>query len=308
MAIGTLAAIGMGLAGAGSIASGIMGSKSADKAAQAQVQSADAAAQVQREALAQQQSQYDTSRADTLAQYGQQREDILGQYKQSREDTLGFYNTGREDLAPYRGVGSNALLALSDQLGIARPAGSEGTNTGNPQFREDPGYKFAFDEGMRAVDARFPGMSKSGAKAKALTQFGQGTADQQYGNWLARLSGLASVGQTATGQSASLAGNASNTLAGASPTNALNAASPTNALNSLGQANSAAIGNYASNTGNLLQNAGAARASGYVGSNNAWSGAANNLASLGGMFMGGGFGGGSTGGGYNAFNDPFFGT
>lgn len=258
----------------GGVVSGISGSNAASSAAGAQERGALEAAQVQREGLTQQQAQYDTSRKDAL--------DI---YARNREDALNVYNTSRSDLSPYRNIGTNALLALSDQLGIARPAGYENANTGSPQFREDPGYKFAVDEGRKSVDARFRGQSRSGAKMKALDEFGQGVADQQYGNWLARLSGLASVGQTATGQSSSLgsAFTAGNNSA---------AAGLTNNLANIGANNATAIGNYSANTGSLLQDSAAARASGYVGSSNAWSSAlgntSNNLASLYGMSKGGG--------------------
>lgn len=254
MAIGTLAAIGLGLAGAGTAVQAISGANAADKAAQTQEAGANLAAQVQREGLTQQQKQFDTTRADALRVYEQ----------------------SRGDLAPYRDVGSNALLTLSDQLGLSRPAGMEGRNTGNPSFREDPGYKFAFDQGLRAVDSRLPGMSKSGRKAKELTRFGQGIADQQYGNWLDRYYRLAGAGQAATGQQASLGAGLTGTLA------------------NVGNANAQAIGNYAANTGNLLENAAAARASGYVGGANATNSAigsgVNNFLS---MYGSGMFGGGS---------------
>lgn len=230
--------------GVGSIGGALISSSAASKAASAQEKGADQAAQVQREGLRQQQQQYDTS----------------------RKDALDIYSANYNNLGPYRDVGTNALLALSDKLGIARPAGQENTNTGNPEFKNDPGYKFAFDEGMKAVDARFGGMSKSGAKAKALTQFGQGVADQQYGNWLSRLGSLASVGQTATGQQGTLGTNLTNTLA------------------TIGGQNANAIGAYSANTGILLENAAAARASGYVGSakaiNSSIDGGVNNLLAL----------------------------
>lgn len=244
MVIGTTAAILGGLSLAGSAVSAISGSNASNKAADAQTQAANEAAAVQREGLQQQQKQFDTTRSDALS----------------------IYNQSRGDLSPYRDVGQNALLALSDALGIARPAGHANDNTGDPQFQTDPGYKFAFDQGLKAVDARFPGMSKSGAKAQALDTFGQGVADQQYGNWLSRLGSLASVGQSATGQSTSLGSGLTNTLA------------------TVGAQNSGAIQNYSANTGNLLQNAAASRASGYVSSANATNAAigdgVNNLLAL----------------------------
>lgn len=229
----------------GGIVSSSSASSAANKAANTQAAAADQSAQIQREGLAQQQTQFDQSRSD---------------------------------VAPWRNVGTNALLALSDQLGLSRPAGMESNNTGNPQFRADPGYQFSFDQGLKAVDARFPGMSQSGAKQKALVQYGQGVADQQYDNWLSRFSTLAGYGQ-----------NASNTLA------------------SVNNANAGAIGTASTNIGNSLENAAAARASGYVGGANATSGAIsggiNNLASLYGMS--GGFNSGSNLSGANDIIDKY---
>ncbi len=279
MPIGTTAAILGGVALAGTAAQAITGSNAADSAADAQIQGSQQAAQVQREGLAQQQRQFDTSR-----------QDAINLYTQNRADARELYDTGRSDTQPFRSIGYNALLALSDSMGLARPAGYESRDIGNAAFRTDPGYKFAFDEGLKGVDARFRGQSRSGAKMKALNVYGQGVADQQYGNWLARLSGLASVGQTATGQAASLASNF------ASSNNSA-AQGLTNNLTNIGANNANAIGSYAANTGNLLENAAAARASGYVGSSNATgsaiSGGVNNLASLYGMGAFGGSSGGS---------------
>lgn len=213
---------GLTAVAAATLVGGGLAYSASNKAANAQVQGANDAVQIQREGLAQQQQQFDQSRSD---------------------------------VAPWRDVGANALLTLSDQLGIARPAGQQNVNTGNPQFKQDPGYQFAFDQGLKAVDSRFPGMSRSGAKAQALTAYGQGQANQQYGNWLSRLGTLAGYGQTA-----------GNTLA------------------QIGTENSAAIGNSTNTTGNLIQNAAASRASGYVGGANAVNSSIgsgiNNLASL----------------------------
>lgn len=159
-----------------------------------------------------------------------------------------IYNQNRTDSAPWRDTGSNALKMLADSLGVNGP---DAASAASGAFQKTPGYDFSFSEGVRATDA---GMSakyggvKNGATAKALTRFGQGTANQEYGGWLNKLGVLAGVGQTATAQQAQGA-----------------------------QA-------YANNTGNLMQDAAAARASGYVGSANAWSGAANGLGRLAGTY------------------------
>lgn len=104
-------------------------------------------------------------------------------------------------------------------------------------FRADPGYQFALDQGSRSVQnsAAARGVLNSGQTAKALTQFGQVLADQQYGNYFSRLQSLAGIGQTAT-----------------------------NATQQAGNA-------FAAGAGQALTNAGDARASAYTGAANAWS-------------------------------------
>lgn len=111
-----------------------------------------------------------------------------------------------------------------------------GIAPGKSAFRETPGYQFQVEEGEKGVlnNLAALGMKNSGAALKALTRFRQGLADQTYGNYLNRLSSLAGTGQTQV-----------------------------NSTNTLGA-------NMATNVGQTMQQAGAARASGYMGSANAW--------------------------------------
>lgn len=113
-------------------------------------------------------------------------------------------------------------------------------------FETDPGYQFRMDEGSKALtnSATARGGVLSGAAAKAMERFSQGLASQEYGNafnrfnanqdkQFNRLATLAGVGQTATAQ-----------------------------VNSAGQ-------NMANNVSALTLAGGQARASGYIGRNNA---------------------------------------
>lgn len=158
-----------------------------------------------------------------------------------------IYNQDRQDLAPWRATGSNALKMLADSIGINGP---EGNASATSAFQKSPGYDFAFNEGQRAVDSGMAGkgMVKSGARDKAQTRFGQGTANQEFGGWINKLGMLAGYGQTANAQ----------TQQGAQA--------------------------FATNSGNLMQDAAAARASGYAGKANAWGGAANGLSQLAGSY------------------------
>lgn len=143
---------------------------------------------------------------------------------------------------PWRKAGEtalNKLIPLTDY-----------TPFGMAQFQADPGYGFRMAEGMKALErsAAARGGLLSGATLKGIQRFGQDLGSQEYQNAfnryqserqarLAPLQSLAGVGQTTAQQ--------------------------------LGQAGQ----QMASNVGETLTSGAAARASGYVGSANALTGA-----------------------------------
>lgn len=106
-------------------------------------------------------------------------------------------------------------------------------------FQETPGYQFMVDEGEKGVlnNLAALGMKDSGAALKALTRYRSGVANQTYDNWLNRIASSAGMGQQQV-----------------------------NTTNALSQ-------NAATNVGQYQQDAGAARASGYMGASNAMTGA-----------------------------------
>ena len=143
---------------------------------------------------------------------------------------------------PWRKAGVNALAELQ--------TASKYTPFGMQQFQADPGYGFRVSEGQKALDrqAAARGGLISGGALKAAQRFGQEMGSQEYQNAFNRyqaerqaklgpLQSLAGVGQTAT------------------------------------QAIGAAGQQYATGAGEALQSGAAARASGYVGSANALTGA-----------------------------------
>ena len=118
------------------------------------------------------------------------------------------------------------------------------------QFTQDPGYAFRLSEGMKGLErtAAARGGLLSGSTLKAAQRFGQDLASQEYQNAFNRyqteraaqlnpLQSLAGVGQTSA-----------NTLTGVA-------------------------GAYGAQTGQNLQDIGSARASGYLGGQNALSSA-----------------------------------
>lgn len=135
----------------------------------------------------------------------------------------------RSDLSPFYGAGQEGLNALRFELGMGdRPEGYGG-------FQETPGYQFARSEGLNAVEGSAAGRGGlySGATMQALQERGTGLANQEYGNYVNRLTGLAGSGQ--------------------------------NAAAGMGAANQA----YSNQAGNALGNYGNAAAAGAIGVGNA---------------------------------------
>lgn len=237
MAIGTAAAVLGGASLLGGVAQGVFGAKGA----KAQAGAANNAAQAQ------------------LAMFNQNRED-LAPYRQTGGNALEALRF--EVLGGPRPVMDRSIVEKGGKFRIARAGGGlNPTAFGNRNqaqremerqgernglayqgFQESPGYQFAFDEGVRGIDrsASARGMLNSGATIKAQTRFGQGIANQEYGNYVNRLASLAGVGQSATNATAALGASA------------------------------------ASNQGNALMQAGQARASGYNAIGNAFNSTINN--------------------------------
>jgi len=155
------------------------------------------------------------------------------------------FDITRTDQMPWLTAGTAALGRLQDPNAFAAA----------------PGYAFRRSEGIRDIGNSWAarGGALSGNALKALTDFNQNLASNEYGNWWNQQAGLAGVGQTSA-----------------------------NVLAQVGQQTTSSIGN------NLITGANA-RASGIVGSaavrRNAFNTAMNNDAQNFGRFFGGGYGG-----------------
>lgn len=260
---------------AGSLASGVMGASAAKKAAKAQTEAADKAAALQRDSAVQARiDAYPWAMQGAQAMY--QYMDELGI---SRPETMilpdltqGPFNANGNTQSqipasapanasanPAQGQG-NHLQSFGKQRGLGGVSDARVQTTANTLaspfqspsqmkftarkgFQETPGYQFQIQQGEQGVRNNLAalGMKNSGSALKALTRFRSGLADQEYGNYLNRLAGVAGMGQSQVNS-----------------TNALT----TNAANNIGQ-------NY--------QNAGEARASGYVGAANSWNNALSSI-------------------------------
>ena len=119
----------------------------------------------------------------------------------SRNDSRVAYLMEDANLAPYRKAGEDALHQIE---GLTQGGWSGYQDALDAGFRTDPGYQFRFNEGQRAVDASAAAahMLNGGAAVKAAERYGQGVADQYYGqyadrfnNYVNRLFALTELGQ-----------------------------------------------------------------------------------------------------------------
>lgn len=145
------AAIGLGIAAAGTVVGAEISGSAAQGAAQTQATAANDASQVQ----------------------------------------LQMFDTTQKNLAPYMTSGTNALAALDYGLGIGPnkggTAGSGGYGSLTAPFtaadyQKSPAYNFQFSQGQQAVQnsASAAGGIGGGNTLQALTSFGQGLANTDY--------------------------------------------------------------------------------------------------------------------------------
>jgi len=120
--------------------------------------------------------------------------------------------------------------------------GGTASDGGYGGFKADPGYRFRFDEGARALEksaAASGGGLLSGGTGRALTRYGQGFASNEYQRVYDRIARIANPNAPVATQGAAI--------------------------------------QIGTNQGNLAMNAANTRASGYVGSANAWGDAAGGV-------------------------------
>ena len=88
--------------------------------------------------------------------------------------------------------------------------GEAGYKNALSKFQTGPGYQFQLAEGTKALENSMASRGKlfSGQTGKALTEFGQGLANQEFGGWQNRLAGLVDTGQNAAAQTGNFGANA----------------------------------------------------------------------------------------------------
>ena len=158
MAIGTTAAIIAGLiAAGGSVASSVIQSKAAGKAANTQVQAAQQAGTLGKEA---------TMDANAILK--------------------AIYEGDLTRLQPYFDAGSEGLSQLVAGMKEGGYFDKEFPQFqfGEQQFKGEPGYEFRLSQGQQAVDRSLAARGKalSGAGVKESMRYNQGFASNEYGN------------------------------------------------------------------------------------------------------------------------------
>lgn len=141
-----------------------------------------------------------------------------------------MYDQTRKDLSPYAQAGGTALSQLMGGMG---PNGQFMQEYSGQDIYDDPSYQFRLQQGQDSIQsgAAAQGGLLSGATQKALLNYGQDAASQEFGNaynrfnadqtnQYNRLSNLVGLGQNAAAQQGNAGMQtaqavANNTMAGA---------------------------------------------------------------------------------------------
>lgn len=219
MAIGTAAAIGLGVAGIGSALSSSSNKKAASKAANVSAQNNTANVALQRDIY--------NRNANALAPFMQ------------RGNAAGSQVNALLGLGP---ANDSATMSAANGYGIGDGMAGMGTPaySGNAQqnafdtFRNSTGYQFRFGEGMNALNSGYAGAGilQSGDAMRAAQEYGQNFASNEFGNYFNALANQQGIGLS--GASA-LAGVGTNYAGMVTDANNQNAANQANALLYRGQ-------------------------------------------------------------------------
>lgn len=132
----------------------------------------------------------------------------------AENNALAAQNAARAKLDPWINVGTGANYTLGSLYGIGKDGTSTPANADYSAFTNSPDYAFAQQQGelglTRAENAR--GLNLSGGALKDISQFNQGLATQQFGNYFNRLMSLSQLGQSAAGQGVQGANAAAQTM------------------------------------------------------------------------------------------------
>lgn len=107
-------------------------------------------------------------------------------------------NQAQQAYEPFLNIGTQANNQLAALYGLN---GNGAQAAAQANWQNTPGYQFALDQGLQAVnaDAARKGQLLSGNNQRAVQQFGTGLAQQTYNNYLQNLLGQQQQGLSAAG-------------------------------------------------------------------------------------------------------------
>jgi hypothetical protein len=278
MAIGTAAAIGLGVAGVGSALSASSNKKAASKAANVSQQNNTENNALAREIYGKNQQvlspfmERGNAAGDAInallgiapaqtQQTQRTQPNAFSQFVGSPNAFTPFGGAGSPySLGDYAGLGrdffdarsytmSNTLAPTVAQTGVTQPtteqeilSSADQQNAAFDSFRNSTGYQFRLGEGMDSLNSGFAasGMLQSGARDRAAMEYGQNFASNEFGNYMNALGLQQSVG---AGSASSLAGVGQNYASQVINSNNQNAANQANAA--LVRGNNNVLGNVA---------------------------------------------------------------
>lgn len=132
---------------------------------------------------------------------GRGRDAALSEVDRGYRAANGYLDTAARGYDPYVQAGGAATQLYSDSLGLN---GADGNARAVSAFQAGPGYTWAVDQATDAAarKAASLGLAASGNTLDAITRLSQNLANQEYGGWQTRLSGLSGQGLQATGAQA----------------------------------------------------------------------------------------------------------
>lgn len=153
------------------------------------------------------------------------------------------YNQTRTDQAPWRTTGASALDQIAKLYGLDSTDANGNVIKGSGKadfssFATSPDFQFNLSQGQDAINrsAAARGGLLGGAAVKAGETFATGLANQTFGDYVSRLSGVAGAGQAATNATQAAGTNMAN--------------SNSNSLLAAGNARASAYGSIGSTIGN----------------------------------------------------------
>lgn len=119
------------------------------------------------------------------------------------DKATGSYADALTEFAPYTGAGASASTMYADALGLNGP---EAMARARETFTAAPGYDYALNEGLTALERRAASQGRlaGGQTGLDTISFAHNLADQGYGDWLDRLFEQQGVGIDVAGKRAGI--------------------------------------------------------------------------------------------------------